>query len=56
MPDVGHLLQEAREQKQIHLEDVERELNRMVVDGYIEVDNDEETGVLVYRFGGAASG
>jgi hypothetical protein len=35
--------------------DVERELNRMVVEGYIEVDNDEESGVLVYRFGGAAS-
>jgi hypothetical protein len=35
--------------------DVERELHRMVVEGYIEVDNDEETGVLVYRFGGAAS-
>lgn len=31
--------------------DVERELNRMVVNGYIEVDNDEETGVLVYKFG-----
>lgn len=30
--------------------DVERELNRMVVEGYIEVDNDEETGVLVYAF------
>ena len=30
--------------------DVERELNRMVVDGYIQVDNDEETGVLVYAF------
>ena len=32
--------------------DVERELNRMVVEGYIEVDNDEETGVLVYAFSG----
>lgn len=32
--------------------DVDRELNRMVVDGYIEVGNDEETGVLVYAFGG----
>jgi hypothetical protein len=31
--------------------DVERELNRMVVEGYIEVDNDEQTGVLVYTFG-----
>lgn len=31
--------------------DVEKELNRMVVDGYIEVENDEETGVLVYVFG-----
>ena len=31
--------------------DVEKELNRMVVEGYIEVDNDEETGVLVYAFG-----
>jgi hypothetical protein len=30
--------------------DVERELNRMVVDGYIEVDNDEDSGVLVYAF------
>ena len=35
--------------------DVEKELNRMVVDGYIDVDNDEETGALVYRFGGPAS-
>ena len=32
--------------------DVDRELNKMVVDGYIEVGNDEETGVLVYTFGG----
>jgi len=31
--------------------DVEKELNRMVVNGYIEVDNDEETGVLIYKFG-----
>ena len=31
--------------------DVERELNRMVVEGYIQVDNDEESGVLVYVFG-----
>jgi len=31
--------------------DVEKELNRMVVEGYIEVDNDEESGVLVYAFG-----
>ena len=31
--------------------DVEKELNRMVVEGYIEVDNDEESGVLVYTFG-----
>jgi len=30
--------------------DVEKELNRMVVNGYIEVDNDEESGVLVYAF------
>jgi hypothetical protein len=35
--------------------DVEKALNRMVVDGYIDVDNDEETGALVYRFGGPAS-
>ena len=35
--------------------DVEKVLNRMVVDGYIDVENDEETGVLVYRFGGASS-
>jgi hypothetical protein len=34
--------------------DVEKVLNRMVVDGYIDVDNDEDTGVLVYRFGGAS--
>jgi len=25
------------------------------VDGYIDVDNDEESGALVYRFGGPAS-
>jgi TM2 domain-containing membrane protein YozV len=36
--------------------DVERELNRMVVDGYIQVDNDEVSGVLVYQFGGAGQG
>jgi len=35
--------------------DVDRELNRMVVDGYIEVGNDEETGVLVYQFGGRST-
>jgi hypothetical protein len=35
--------------------DVERELNRMVVEGYIEVDNDEETGVLVYAFSAKGS-
>lgn len=35
--------------------DVEKALNRMVVDGYIDVDNDEVTGALVYRFGGPAS-
>ncbi len=35
--------------------DVEKVLNRMVVDGYIDVDNDEVTGALVYRFGGPAS-
>ncbi len=32
--------------------DVEKALNRMVVEGYIDVDNDEKTGALVYRFGG----
>jgi TM2 domain-containing membrane protein YozV len=36
--------------------DVEKALNRMVVEGYIDVDNDEVTGALVYRFGGPASG
>jgi hypothetical protein len=36
--------------------DVEKELNRMVVEGYIEVDNDETSGVLVYQFGGASQG
>ncbi len=35
--------------------DVEKALNRMVIAGYIDVDNDERTGVLVYRFGGPAS-
>ncbi len=35
--------------------DVEKALNKMVVEGYIDVDNDEATGVLVYRFGGPAS-
>jgi len=35
--------------------DVEKELNRMVVDGYVEVDNDEDSGVLIYRFGGQGS-
>jgi len=35
--------------------DVEKELNRMVVDGYVEVDNDEDTGVLVYRFGASGA-
>ena len=35
--------------------DVEKALNRMVVQGYIDVDNDEATGALVYRFGGPAS-
>jgi len=32
--------------------DVEKALNRMVVEGYIDVDNDENSGALVYRFGG----
>lgn len=35
--------------------DVDRELNRMVVEGYIEVGNDEETGVLVYTFGASGA-
>jgi hypothetical protein len=35
--------------------DVEKELHRMVVEGYIEVDNDEETGALVYQFWGRRS-
>ena len=35
--------------------DVEKALNAMVVEGYIDVDNDEATGVLVYRFGGPGS-
>ena len=35
--------------------DVEKALNRMVVEGYIDVDNDEVSGALVYRFGGPAS-
>jgi hypothetical protein len=35
--------------------DVEKALNKMVIEGYIDVDNDELSGVLVYRFGGAAS-
>src|SRR5512143_4153719 len=35
--------------------DVEKALNKMVVEGYIDVDNDEATGVLVYRFGGPGS-
>ncbi len=35
--------------------DVEKTLNRLVVQGSIEVDNDEDSGVLVYRFGGPAS-
>jgi hypothetical protein len=35
--------------------DVEKALNKMVVEGYIDVDNDEATGALVYRFGGPAS-
>jgi hypothetical protein len=35
--------------------DVEKALNKMVVEGYIDVDNDEVSGVLVYRFGGPAS-
>lgn len=34
--------------------DVERELNRMVVEGYIQVENDEQSGVLVYAFGAQA--
>jgi len=35
--------------------DVEKALNKMVVEGYIDVDNDEESGALVYRFGGPGS-
>jgi len=36
--------------------DVSKELNQMAVEGYIEVDNDEETGVLVFRFSAGGGG
>ncbi len=45
MPDVGHLLQEAREQKRISLEDAEREL-KIRQKFLVALENDQRNHVL----------
>jgi cytoskeleton protein RodZ len=45
MPDVGHLLQEAREQKQINLEDAEQEL-KIRQKFLVALENDQRNHVL----------